>query len=224
MDLVSPPLGDSPTVAADAIYLRATVARLQDEVARLRAEREMLAWAVGHDELTGLANRRLFATLLPRLLDEDRAAAVVVLDLNGFKPINDTYGHETGDEVLRVVSRRMDAWGNGDLVARLGGDEFAGVLTGGGWRSAIAILAATIAQPIPVLDRSLRVTASIGVAPTQRGTGWVELLRRADLAMYQAKASRSCFAVWGNDAQATGRSTHIRRSLEFTLYTSNAPG
>src|SRR3954468_9403617 len=84
MDLVSPFRGN--TVGDDTAQLKATVARLEGEVARLREEREMLAWAVGHDELTGLANRRLFATLAPRLLYEDKATALVAVDLNGFKP------------------------------------------------------------------------------------------------------------------------------------------
>ena len=66
----------------------------------------------GHDELTGLTNRRLFHALAPELLrDDDRSSAVVILDLNGFKPINDTYGHDAGDEVLRMVAKRIVASG-----------------------------------------------------------------------------------------------------------------
>ena len=75
----------------------AELARLREQVAWLKAERAALWWAVGHDDLTGLANRRLFAELAPGLLRQGRPAAVIILDLNGFKPINDTYGHDAGD-------------------------------------------------------------------------------------------------------------------------------
>jgi Diguanylate cyclase, GGDEF domain len=108
----------------------AELARLRTQVAWLQAERAALWWAVGHDELTGLANRRLFQTLAPSLLgDHPGEAVVVVLDLNGFKPVNDRLGHDAGDLVLRLVAERLARCGD-DLVARFGGDEFAAVLTG----------------------------------------------------------------------------------------------
>jgi diguanylate cyclase (GGDEF)-like protein len=220
MDLVSPFLAEAVSEDGDdTARLRASVARLQGEVTRLREERDLLAWAVGHDELTGLANRRLFATLVPRLLLERKAVALVAVDLNGFKPINDRYGHETGDYVLRVVAGRLASWGGGDLVARLGGDEFACVLTRREWRLEIGLLSAAIARPIMTCDGSVQVTASIGVALARSKDSWMELLRRADLAMYQAKASRSCYAVWGSEPESAG--VHrVRRTLEFTLYGS----
>jgi diguanylate cyclase (GGDEF)-like protein len=212
----------------------AELARLQAEVEWLRAERDALAWAVGHDELTGLANRRLFTALAPEILERGGAAALMIVDLNGFKPINDTLGHDAGDEVLRVVARRMDAWGRGDLVARIGGDEFAGVLTSrdttapdNGWRRAATVLAAAIAEPIRIFDRHLRITASIGIAPAYDDAGWAELLRRADLAMYRAKMDRQCYALWDTE---TDSSAHQGRHaapvddpqcLEFALFASD---
>src|SRR5687768_9289958 len=82
--------------------------QLRAQVAWLQAERWALWWAVGHDELTGLANRRLFNTAAASLLGRaGHCAAVVVLDLNGFKPINDTYGHHIGDRVLCLVAQRL---------------------------------------------------------------------------------------------------------------------
>nr|BFE74566.1 hypothetical protein GCM10020092_078670 [Actinoplanes digitatis] len=108
-----------------------------------------------HDELTGLANRRLFHALAPALLrGDDSSSAVLILDLNGFKPINDTYGHDAGDEVLCVVARRMAACLGDHLVARFGGDEFAALprLPGADapeawWHEVVSSLSAAIAPP-----------------------------------------------------------------------------
>ncbi len=238
MDVLSPAVGRSAvrpyldvdaheSVRAGAEWARQSeLARLRAEVEWLRAERDALAWAVGHDELTGLANRRLFSTLGPQILDQDTAVALMVVDLNGFKPVNDTLGHDAGDEVLRVVARRMARWGGSDLVARIGGDEFAGVLAVrdtqapvAGWEHAAAVLSAAISEPIPVLDRRLRMTASIGIAPACDGSSWVELLRRADLAMYHAKTSRLPYAVW--DAGAKHRQPEPP-SLEFELFAADS--
>jgi diguanylate cyclase (GGDEF)-like protein len=238
MDVLSPTYGDSGmrstgrrvvTVALDPMDAVETgadteIARLRAEVEWLRAERDALAWAVGHDDLTGLANRRLFQALGPEIVAREPASALMVVDLDGFKPVNDTYGHDVGDEVLRVVARRMARWGGDDLMARIGGDEFAGVLTGRGAASpvkcfqlAVGVLASMITEPIPVLGRRLRMTASIGIAPVQAGASWVELLRRADLAMYQAKMTRSRYAVWDG--------TYDQGCLEFAVYEAEAlPG
>src|SRR2546421_5368387 len=100
--------------------VEAELARLRAQVTWLQAERAALWWAVGHDELTGLANRRPFQTLAPpRLRAWGRRAAVVVLDLNGFKPINDRFGHDAGDDVLRTVAQRIAVWVGADLAAPL---------------------------------------------------------------------------------------------------------
>src|SRR5690349_14536591 len=109
------------------------LARLGAEVARLEAERAALSWAAGHDELTGLPNRRLLAALaVPRIRATAAPAAVLVLDLNGFKPVNDGYGHQAGDLVLREMALRIAAWAGANPAGRIGGDEFAAVLTAAG--------------------------------------------------------------------------------------------
>ena len=163
-------------------------------------------WAVGHDDLTGLANRRLFCTLAPPILRAGRSGVVIALDLNHFKPINDTFGHEVGDWVLRTVAHRLAA-ARFDLVARLGGDEFTGVLTtahrepsGHWWQPAVTALARAVAEPMSMASRTLRVTASIGVAVARDDVSIGELLRRADLAMYHAKTTGGCYAAWGRPA------------------------
>ncbi len=187
----------------------AELARLQEQVAWLKAERAALWWAVGHDDLTGLANRRLFSALAPVLLREGRAAVVIILDLNGFKPINDAFGHEAGDLVLQIVAQRLAFCAGDGLVARLGGDEFTAVLTSPRespaqwWRPTVTTLSTAIAEPMPVAGQTLSVTASIGVAPAHDGVVVGELLRRADRAMYHAKVSGGSFTAWDTNETDT---------------------
>lgn len=203
----------SPAVDLDAQPQQASspeveLVQLRAQVAWLEEERAALWWAVGHDELTGLANRRLFHALAPPLLRERGSRAVViVLDLNGFKPINDRFGHDAGDHVLRIVAGRLASCATDSLAARFGGDEFAAVLASPHppscpywWQRVVASLSATIAEPIPIAGKFLRVTASIGVAPAHGDAPIGELLRRADLAMYQAKLSGRSDVAWDADA------------------------
>jgi diguanylate cyclase (GGDEF)-like protein len=198
------------------------IARLQEKVRWLEEERAALWWAVGHDELTGLANRRLFNTLGPPLLRErDRRAVVLLLDLNGFKPINDQFGHAAGDAVLRIVSQRIKACCF-DLSARLGGDEFAAILTDpelddrhNWWQRHVTTLAMTIAEPIAVDGGAVSVTASIGIAPAFDNVPMDELVHRADQAMYQAKISRRSHISW--DSHILGIESDPR-VVEFALY------
>jgi diguanylate cyclase (GGDEF)-like protein len=204
----------------------AEVARLRSQVAMLQAERAALWWAVGHDDLTGLPNRRLFYTLAPRLLREGSATTVIVLDLNGFKPINDTCGHGTGDEVLRTVAKRLSSSASGNLVARLGGDEFAAVLRdpsprgedGQWWQPVLAALSKAIAEPMSIDGRTLTVTASIGTVPGDPEVPIDELLQRADQAMYQAKTAKVPHAAWGCDEATEDFGWSNARSIELALY------
>ena len=185
----------------------AELARLRAQVAWLEAERAALWWAVFHDELTGLANRRgLPRFAAPVLRERGRPSAVIALDLNGFKPVNDRFGHAVGDRVLCVVAQRL-VHCVGDLAARIGGDEFAAVLTGPHpgvhgqwWKPAVAALSAAIAEPVPVAGGTVAVTASIGVVRARAGAPITELLRKADHAMYQAKMSGSAYVLSDADA------------------------
>lgn len=159
-----------------------------------RELRERLRFQAGHDALTGLANRRQFT-------DRIRAAgaaevAVLLVDLNGFKLINDTHGHATGDAVLcHVADQLMACTGAGDLPARLGGDEFA-VLAGSGADEARAIgerLRSALAQPVEIGGQRLTVGASVGVA-AGRADQPDNLLHLADLRMYADKQRSREFA------------------------------
>jgi len=224
MDVLSPAVRNDAAPTPCTPPAEEELANLRAQVAWLQAERAALWWAVGHDELTRLANRRLFCTLAPPLLHAGRPAAVIVLDLNGFKPINDMLGHDVGDWVLQLVAQRLASCPGYELVARLGGDEFAGVLTGPHrdapaywWRPGVTALAAAIAEPMPLAGQQLSVTASVGVALADDDVLIGELLRRADLAMYQAKASGGCYAAWGGqgvDSAASVRADGPRAAVQ----------
>ena len=156
------------------------------------------------DELTGLGNRRfLFESGKQRLLAADGAyrPALILIDLDNFKEINDTFGHHAGDELLRELARRLAArMVDPDLLVRLGGDEFALLLTLGpqddGRLIATRILD-RLAQPLVVEGARLHVDASAGVAEhTDMDVEIADLLRRADVAMYAAKDAHSRVEVY----------------------------
>lgn len=156
---------------------------------------ERLRYLAGHDMLTGLCNRIRFEDRLQhaiaRARRENRCFALLFLDLDGFKEINDTYGHHKGDEVLTIIGKRLaGALRESDTTARMGGDEFAALLEGdvtiAGASGVAEKVIAAIDTPLPGL--SLTVSASVGLALyPQDGTDADTLLRCADQAMYRAK-------------------------------------
>lgn len=170
------------------------VRRREATLQRALAEREALAAELQHrasrDQLTGLANRETFIEKVNQALQGHDAVSVAFLDLDDFKGVNDTLGHEAGDLLLSVVARRLGATVElGDVVARLGGDEFAVLLREDGEARAARLLEA-FEDPVVVDGLELRVEASIGVATRQEAsTSASDLLRRADVAMYWSKES-----------------------------------
>ncbi|MFJ8201201.1 EAL domain-containing protein [Streptomyces sp. NPDC096152] len=157
-----------------------------------------------HDPLTDLPNRALFTRRVQQALSgrrsTDHGTAVLFIDLDGFKAVNDTIGHQAGDELLVQAARRLQqAVRHGDTASRLGGDEFAALIVGDGTRDRTAReghileladrLRVTLSQPYLIDGNDVRVAASIGVAFAEPGLGAGELLRNADLAMYRAKAA-----------------------------------
>jgi diguanylate cyclase (GGDEF)-like protein/PAS domain S-box-containing protein len=186
-----------------------------------------------YDPLTGLANRAFFHEQLQQSavqrLEPPREAALLVLDLNDFKSLNDRYGHAAGDAVLRTLGTRIQqSIRAGDAAARLGGDEFAVLLTTGA-EPAEAVRAAerlleAIAEPIPFGAGELTITASIGIS---LGSDAAELLKQADAAMARAKTQADvgyAFFDPAHDRSAVHRSRRIAElrdaieRREFTLH------
>ncbi len=187
-EIVATNLLDNPSVAGIVANIRDISERAQTVAA--------LAWRASHDPLTALANRSLLLERLAEALQHSNGlrqpVGVLFVDLDGFKSVNDTLGHQAGDHVLAVIAGRMaDTVRDGDLVARLGGDEFivlAEQLVNNAEGEAIAArLVSAIRQPIELPTGTISVSASIGVAfDTDDHTPDV-LLRHADLALYTAK-------------------------------------
>jgi diguanylate cyclase (GGDEF)-like protein len=162
------------------------------------------------DPLTGLANRRAMVDTAERFAASSTGAALVVIDLDRFKDVNDRYGHEAGDAVIRTTSERLQARlaGSG-LLARIGGDEFAVVLDDHDVERATAVartLADVVREPMEVSGRAVRLEASIGVASTAFGDDRsCELVRWADSAMHAAKRAGGGVRVYDEQADARER-------------------
>lgn len=150
------------------------------------------------DDLTGIANRRAFNEALSKLLSKphkDLQLAVLVIDIDNFKSVNDTFGHHHGDELLiKVASRLNHVMRSGDLLARLGGDEFGAIIRNTDTKTALTIadrLQATMRRPFKIAFNELDISGSIGVAISPDKTiEATELLQHADFAMYEAKSKR----------------------------------
>jgi diguanylate cyclase (GGDEF)-like protein len=171
---------------------------------------ERLHFEARTDELTGLPNRLSFRTLLEEAAEGVMRTpfAVMVLDFNGFKAVNDTLGHQAGDELLRVIAGRFTAAvGDDAVVARLGGDEFAVVAPGYADDVAARALAGRLLKAfdsaVEIGDTRLRVGGSLGIALAPRhATTASDLLRSADLAMYAAKAGAGGARIFSPDLAA----------------------
>ena len=170
--------------------------RLEQSLVQLRELEQKLTQLAFHDPLTGLANRTRFAERVVDTLSvakaEDRTCAVLFIDLDDFKTVNDTLGHEAGDQLLQVVAERITGCLRpSDQPARLGGDEFAIIIEDALTSHAAERVAARITDalrlPIVVNGCELYTRASIGIATSQDVHSADEMLRNADLAMYMAK-------------------------------------
>ena len=155
----------------------------------------------GHDDTTGLPNRRALLAALARRLRHGRPCGLVMVDLDRFKVINDTFGHATGNRVLTEVGRRLsDLPGPVAVAARLSGDEYALLVDGDlDTTAAVAHAAhrALTATPVRLPDRSWAIDASVGYTTNRLGVTAVDLLTEADTAMYHAKRTGAGVSRFG---------------------------
>ena len=204
------------------------------DLKRQKSEMEVLAdnnfKLANTDQLTGLANRRHFMETLSEMIapvDKDEKASksfwVGLLDLNGFKHINDVYGHATGDQLLcTLATRATDVIGNSTIMARLGGDEFAFIIDEPMSHQQIYAfsqkLCSKISEPQDISASNIQVHSSLGWAhfPTDGETP-SDLLRKADYALYKSKQSKTGQAVIFSGLDET----HIRRQSEISLQLKN---
>jgi diguanylate cyclase (GGDEF)-like protein len=207
------------------------VALIRDITERKAAEQQ-IEYQAYHDALTGLANRRLFQEHLSLALAlaqrRGKHVAVLFLDLDHFKLVNDSLGHSVGDALLQEIGRRLKgAVRHGDTVARVGGDEFTIVLQDLSHAQDAAAVARnvlhTIAEPISVGEHKLYATASIGITMfPDDGDDAETLLKNADTAMYRAKAEgRNTYQM---STRELSRSTHERMTVESGLHSALEAG
>jgi len=168
--------------------------RLSQEIDERRQVEQQLNYLAHHDALTGLANRRAFIEHVERCIGEAKPLAILFIDLDQFKQVNDTLGHGVGDDVLIAVAARLEERAHwADRLARLGGDEFICLIEGADQGDEIALAAgeivAAFAEPFELGGNAFYLSASVGVCRHPRdGVTVGELLRNADTAMYRAKA------------------------------------
>jgi diguanylate cyclase (GGDEF)-like protein/PAS domain S-box-containing protein len=202
------------------------IGQLEDITDR-KALADRLAHDAAHDAMTGLLNRASFTERVAAALAArtDRKVAVLFIDLDHFKLVNDSLGHALGDELVATIARRLgDTLRSGHLIARFGGDEFVVLLSNLlDEEAAITVarrLLATLAEPVRLSTQEVFVTASIGIAIAGEGDTAGTLLRNADAAMYQAKNTGRARAVifeadlQGSAAAALRTGTDLHRALE----------
>jgi diguanylate cyclase (GGDEF)-like protein len=228
---VSDRLGETATFTDDDLTLLQTLTGHLAVASTGARMVEQLAYDAGHDSLTALANR---AALVRRISEQDAGrsgyVAVMVMDLDRFKEVNDALGHAAGDAVLKIVGERLrSVLPPTALAARLGGDEFAMHLcdlTGPEQARIVAEkVAAELARPFSIHGAVLNAEASIGVAVAlagSQGRSSIELMRRADTAMYVAKASDEPVALYDPDMDR-GRAENLALLADLRVTLRNHP-
>ncbi|MEM9037122.1 MAG: EAL domain-containing protein [Actinomycetota bacterium] len=211
------PDGEVYLVGRDVTEERRLTARLRDRATT--------------DELTGLSNRAELRQQLMRLLTDDRRVALLLLDLDQFKLVNDSLGHAAGDDLLRVVAERLRrSVRTGGMVGRLGGDEFVVLLVDADLEEAEGLakrISRLLSDPVVIAGRELQVSASVGVAVSEPGSTADDLLREADTAAYHAKAlGRNRYEIFDSALRDRAQEqlsleTGLRRALreqQFVLH------
>lgn len=187
-------------------------------VHRLDRRSKLLEHRTKHDTLTGLMNRYSFSETVTDVLSSHKYCAVLLMDLNKFKVINDTLGHHVGDELLKLVAERLKKVLRAhDYIARLGGDEFAVLLTqyetSDNLLAVLRRLHKAFELPFALEEQQVEVGCSIGVAMyPSHGTNAVDLVKRADVAMYISKNDRLGFFIYDKDRDASSFEAMTLRS------------
>ncbi len=201
--------------------------RIHTDITERDAAEQRAHFLATRDVLTGLANRRLFLERLESALASGMDLAVLLVDLDRFKDVNDTLGHPTGDALLRAVAERLQrAAGHRDVVARLGGDEFAMLLLGERGSGAPAVAAEvirTVGQPCDIEGSRVITGASVGLAYADARAGACgatlpavdDIMKRADLALYEAKGAGR--GAWQAFRPEMAERLTARRTLESDL-------
>jgi diguanylate cyclase (GGDEF)-like protein len=205
---------------AGAAMVTALVIRATSAVSSYARAQEVFRYQATHDGLTGLVNRAAASGIIERVLaaprTDGRTAWLFFLDLDGFKLVNDTWGHDAGDRLIAEVAHRLRAAApDGAVVARLGGDEFVVVqsATRAEAERTAAQLLVQLESPLPVGDAEVVVTASMGLAGAAAGVSVDALMRDADTAMYRAKADgRGRWVIFDPSMHR-----HVRDRVEMEL-------
>lgn len=168
-----------------------------EDVTKSELAVQKIEYAAHHDTLTGLANRTLFNARLDETidgLDQEAESALMLLDLDKFKPVNDTHGHDVGDALLQQVGERLKACVRStDLVARLGGDEF-GIILNRASRTVAEVIASRIVRklqsPFSIQEKTIKIGVSVGISPiSEQVTDANVIIKNADIALYDVKNS-----------------------------------
>ncbi len=185
-----------------------------------------------YDALSGVPNRVLFKDRLERAIQRaergHQGVALLFLDFDGFKAVNDTYGHDAGDRLIELIAERLSAcMRKTDSVARLGGDEFTVVLEDVNSRADIINVARkiirTVAKPFPIMGNQIVAGCSIGIAPyPDAGTDFDTLLKHADTAMYQAKEIQGSAYKFYSDQMSADALDHNRLDKELKQASQNS--
>ena len=203
---------------------------LEKEIAHKESLTNRLEKIAKYDQLTGLANRYLFLSELELVFNEaqllDRSFSLLFLDLDGFKLINDTYGHEAGDELLKIVARRIQKIvRKDDMVARLGGDEFTIIMRNINSKKKLEAIAKLLIDEIQKLTRiddfAIYVGASVGIYIFEHNTekSFYDIIAKADIAMYESKkAGKGIYTFFDESMQEElHKVTTIKQKIKSSL-------
>lgn len=210
-------------ISAAIVFLIILMLRLFASTKQLAAREAEARFLADHDALTGLPNRRrleaLYASHFESVAPSFGRIAVACIDLDRFKDINDTLGHHAGDELIKAVAARLQSKLQlDDTFARLGGDEFAimrSIRSGNGFEDIGKMVTDCFSESFAVIGHQIEANASIGVAFAVRGDSFVETIKRADIALYDAKAKgRGRLSLFTNDM---AHEIERRHSLQVDL-------